>query len=75
MVAKAGGYYGKPFCRERAVTQGDPLSPTIFNVVVDAVVRHWEYLVAERERGDNSKDKGDVAQTSGRTIQDQYDGR
>ena len=21
--------------------QGDPLSPTIFNVVVDAVVRHW----------------------------------
>ena len=23
------------------MTQGDPLSPTIFNVVVDAVVRHW----------------------------------
>ena len=26
---------------ERGVTQGDPLSPTIFNVVVDAVVQHW----------------------------------
>ena len=23
------------------MTQGDPLSPTLFNVVVDAVVRHW----------------------------------
>ena len=26
---------------ERGVTQGDPLSPTLFNVVVDAVVLHW----------------------------------
>ena len=25
----------------RGVTQGDPISPTIFNVVVDAMVRHW----------------------------------
>ena len=23
------------------MTQGDPLSPTIFNVVVDAFVRNW----------------------------------
>ena len=45
MVARAGGYYGGPFRRERGVTQGDPLSPTIFNVVVDAVVSHWEYLL------------------------------
>ena len=30
-----------------AVTQGDPLSPTIFNVVVDAVVRHWVHGVME----------------------------
>ena len=40
MVAQAGGYYGKEFRGEIGVTQGDPLSPTIFNVVVDAVVRH-----------------------------------
>ena len=38
MVVRAVGYYGAPFCGERGVTQGDPLSPTIFNVVVDAVV-------------------------------------
>ena len=41
MAARAGGYYGKAFKGSRGVTQGDPLSPTIFNVVVDAVVRHW----------------------------------
>ena len=38
------------------MTQGDPLSSTIFNVVVDAVVRHWVTIAvmkAEkmRERG------------------------
>ena len=41
MVARAGGYYGTAFKGGRGVTQGDPLSPTIFNVVVDAVVCHW----------------------------------
>ena len=27
---------------ERGLMQGDPLLTTIFNVVVDAVVLHWE---------------------------------
>ena len=40
MVERAGGYYRTAFGGERGVTQGDPLSPTIFNVVVDAVVWH-----------------------------------
>ena len=47
MVARAGGYFGTGFKGEMGVTQGDPLSPTIFNVVVDAVVRHWVTLVVE----------------------------
>ena len=53
MTARAGGYYGAAFKGERGVTQGDPLSPTIFNVVVDAVVRYWlEGLqAAKEERG------------------------
>ena len=46
MVAQAGGYYGEPFRGDRGVTQDYPLSTTIFNVVVDTVVRHWEYLVS-----------------------------
>ena len=33
----------------RVVTQGNPLSPTIFNVVVDVIVRHWVHGVVEEE--------------------------
>ena len=47
MMAWAGGYYRENVYRDRGMAQGDPLSPTIFNVVVDAVVCHLEYLVAE----------------------------
>ena len=32
LVARQAGYHGEPF-------QGDPLSPTIFNIAVDAGVR------------------------------------
>ena len=45
MVARSGGYYVERFCRQRGMMQGDLLLPTIFNVVVDAVFRHWEYLM------------------------------
>ena len=42
------------------MTQGDPLSPIIFNVVVYVVVRHWEsLLVAEREEGEGGESSGD----------------
>ena len=61
MVARAGGYYGTDFQGERGVTQGDPLSPTIFNVVVDAVVRHWvngfmEEAEARGETGETGRE-------------------
>ena len=32
-------FFGRTFNMEKVVTQGDLLSPTIFNVVVDEVVR------------------------------------
>ena len=47
MVKRAGGYYRTALGGERGVTQGDPLSPTIFNVVVDAVIWHWVHRVVE----------------------------
>ena len=50
MVARAGGYYGTGFKGERGVPQGDPLSPIIFNVLVDAVVRHWGHTGGEGGR-------------------------
>ena len=46
IVAWVGGYYREPFRGDIGVNQGDPLPPTISNVVMDAVVRHWESLVA-----------------------------
>ena len=69
-VAQAGKYYREPFCGEGGVTQGDPLPPTIFNVVVDEVIHHWEFLVAEREGGDSSGEDGDGEQMAGRKIRD-----
>ena len=58
MATRAGGHYGAAFKGNRGVTQGDPLSPTIFNVVVDALVRHWVSVTAEgaEERGGYRKE-------------------
>ena len=44
IVSKAGKCLGTDFCTGRGVTQGEFSSPTIFNIVVDAVV--WEVLEA-----------------------------
>ena len=41
MVCRAQGRYGRIFKAGRGVTQGGPLSPKIFNVMVDAIVREW----------------------------------
>ena len=49
MVAKASWYFGRPCKGYQGVTQGDPLSPAIFNMVVDAVIRHWVTVVTPTE--------------------------
>ena len=58
MVARVVGYYGAAFKGDRGVTQGDPLSPTIFNGGVDAVVRHWVTVMVEgtEEWGDSGQE-------------------
>ena len=58
MVARAGGYYRDAFKGAWGVTKGYPLSPTIFNVVVDAVVRQWFTMVIDdaEKRGERGKE-------------------
>ena len=51
MAERSGGYYGAVFKGEQGVMQGEPLSPTIFNVVVEAVVRHWLEGLQAAKRG------------------------
>ena len=59
MVARAGGYYRTSFQGARGATQGYPLSPTIFNVVVDAVVHHWVtgVIAGAEDRGKHGKEE------------------
>ena len=47
MAERTGGYYGAAFKGDEGLTQGEPLSTTIFNVVVDAVVQHWVAVMVE----------------------------
>ena len=51
MVAKAGRHFGHLLKGYRGVTQGNSLPPTIFNVVVDAVICHWVTVVTPTEAG------------------------
>ena len=46
VVSQSGRYYGYPFAGNRGVTNGYPLSPTIFNKLVDTVILHWDVVVA-----------------------------
>ena len=46
-----GRSYGDPFKGSGGVIQGEPLPPTIFKIVLDAVIRHWETVVEGEEAG------------------------
>ena len=45
LVPKSGGCFGTPFQAERGVRQGDIISPIIFNIVIDCVLREWHRLL------------------------------
>ena len=53
MVTRVGGYYRTDFQGARGVTQGYPLPPTIFIVVVNVLVCNWVTVViaSAEERG------------------------
>ena len=44
----ASGYYGRIFKAWREVAQGGALSPTIFNLMVDTIVREWMRQLEEK---------------------------
>ena len=48
MACRASGYYGRVFRADRGVTQGGALSPKVFNLMVDAIVREWITQLEER---------------------------
>ena len=51
MVVNTGRYFQRPFKGYQGVTQGDPMYPTIFNVVVNAVIRQWVTVMTPTEAG------------------------
>ena len=59
---KGGGRYGPAFQRHLWVTHGEPLSPNIFIVDVDAVIRHWATVVGI-PLGDTGQGLGESIQT------------
>ena len=54
LACRASGYYGRIFKAWRGVTQGGPLSPTIFNLMIDAIVR--ELMRQLEEQGADTAD-------------------
>jgi len=57
LVCRANGRFGTPFKAHRGVTQGGPVSPKIFNIMVDAMVREWiRQLVGDEAASTGLKD-------------------
>jgi hypothetical protein len=42
VIPRASGYHGRCFRSFRGVTQGDIVSPMIFNIVVDCLIQKWK---------------------------------
>ena len=75
LVPKKGGRYGNPLNTGRGVRQGDIISPTLFNIIVDAVLRFersWGGQGVTRERIPDVRfyaDDGMIAGTDAREVQ------
>ena len=76
MVTKQAGFYGKPFWATRGVRQRNILSPMIFNIVVDAIIRFWRH---ENTNEDDSlktqfnADDGTISDNCAKEVQQALD--
>ena len=50
MVSSSGRYFGRKIQVKCGVTQPPPLSPTIYNTMVDAVLYNWVSVVVDLDR-------------------------
>ena len=82
LVYRVAGYYGSIFKVRRGVTQGDFLSPTIFNLMVDGILREWDWQLIEMGLGFDDvrrllacfyADDGIVAARDPKDLQDAFD--
>ena len=48
LVPKKGGRYGQMIFTSRGVRQGDIISPTLFNIIIDAILRFERHQMASR---------------------------
>jgi hypothetical protein len=46
VARQSGYYYSEPFKVGHGVIQGDVISPTIFNIIVDVFLHHWDSVVS-----------------------------
>ena len=63
MAEKAGGHYRPIFQSHLRVTQGYPLSPKIFNMAVESVIRYWVTIVGGTQEGAGQEGPGTSTQT------------
>ena len=76
MIPRQAGYYGKAFKARRGVRQGDIVSPLIFNIMVDAVVRNWRHVQQPHAIDDLAlfyADDGMISGTDPDTVQASLD--
>jgi hypothetical protein len=57
VVGQQQGYHSNPINSGRGTTQRDIISPTIFNIVVDAIVRDWYHTNSTREDDTQEMDR------------------
>ena len=49
-IPRQNGFHGPALLATRGTTQGGLVSPTLFNVVVDNVIRNWLAMTVEDQR-------------------------